>query len=74
VTGGPKTLAPDMLAQYRATTTPEFREQVDAFKAMSLAERDELLFYVSAYMANQYAALLNMLHGVHPGAPPGRAN
>lgn len=62
-------LAPDMLEQYRATTTPQFREQVEAFKKMTLAERDELLFYMTAYMANQYAALLQMMHG-----PAGRAN
>ncbi len=61
-----KTLAPDMLQTYRATTTPEFREHVDAFKAMSEADQRELLFYVSAYMANQYAALLNLLHSVPP--------
>jgi len=73
-------LAADMLAQYRATATPEFKAQVDAFKSMSLAERDELMFYMVGYMANQYAALMQMLQGARPpsitpaSGPHGRAN
>ena len=70
------TLAPEMLRQYRATCTPDFREHIDAFNKMSLSERDELMFFMVAYMANQYAALIRMLHGpAGPQAPnSGRAN
>ena len=63
---------PEMLASYRETTTPEFKVQVEAFKRMSLAERDELLFYMCSYMANQYAQLLAALRPPMP--PMGRAN
>jgi len=63
---------PEMLVSYRETTTPEFKLQVDAFKRMSLAERDELLFYMIAYTSSQYAQLLTALR--QPMPPMGRAN
>ena len=63
---------PEMLVSYRETTTPEFKLQVEAFKKMSLAERDELLFYMCSFMAAQYAELLRVLRPPMP--PMGRAN
>ena len=73
-TGEPKKppAGPEMLVSYRETTTPEFKAQVEAFRRMSLAERDELLFYMVSYMANQYAQLLAALRPPMP--PMGRAN
>lgn len=80
------TLADEMLRQYRATTTPQFRAHVDAFNDMSVDDRAELLFYMLSYVGQQYMALLVAIHGgpVLPphdsprgtghGSPHGRAN
>ena len=68
----------DMLEQYRNTTSAEFRPLVEDFKKMSLAERDELLFYMVSYMTQQYAGVLRLLHGMgpqpNPNNPMGRPN
>lgn len=62
-----KTLAPDMLKQYRDTMNPQFREHMEAFLAMSPQDQRELLFFGLAYSTSQYAALLRLLHGMPTG-------
>ena len=71
----------EMLDQYRATTTPQFAPLIEGFKKMSLAERDELCFFIVSYMASQYAALLreyqalqNMVRRLGIGDDPGKPN
>lgn len=48
----------EMLEQYRATTTAQFKTVVNGFNKLGLADRDELTFYVVSYMTNQYAELI----------------
>lgn len=65
----------EMLEQYRAMISPDLKPTVEAYKKMSLAERDELCFFVCLYMAQQYAALLRMIHGMPTtDPPPGKPN
>jgi hypothetical protein len=71
----------EMLDQYRATTTPQFAPLIEGFKKMSLAERDELLFFVSMFMAQQYTALLREYQALQDtfrrlgiGGDPGKPN